>query len=40
MPGGPRNPLGSRAMYLWQGDKTRSETLLNQLLIWQSRRHV
>jgi lipoprotein-anchoring transpeptidase ErfK/SrfK len=21
MPGGPRNPLGSRAMYLWQGDK-------------------
>jgi lipoprotein-anchoring transpeptidase ErfK/SrfK len=20
MPGGPRNPLGSRAMYLWQGD--------------------
>lgn len=21
MPGGPRNPLGSRAMYLWQGNK-------------------
>jgi lipoprotein-anchoring transpeptidase ErfK/SrfK len=21
MPGGPRNPLGARAMYLWQGDK-------------------
>jgi lipoprotein-anchoring transpeptidase ErfK/SrfK len=21
MAGGPRNPLGSRAMYLWQGDK-------------------
>jgi lipoprotein-anchoring transpeptidase ErfK/SrfK len=21
MPGGPRNPLGARAMYLWQGNK-------------------
>jgi lipoprotein-anchoring transpeptidase ErfK/SrfK len=21
MAGGPRNPLGSRAMYLWQGNK-------------------
>ena len=21
MPGGPRNPLGSRALYLWQGNK-------------------
>ena len=21
MPGGSRNPLGSRAMYLWQGNK-------------------
>ena len=21
MPGGPRNPLGARALYLWQGDK-------------------
>ena len=21
MPGGPRNPLGARAMYLWQGKK-------------------
>jgi lipoprotein-anchoring transpeptidase ErfK/SrfK len=21
LPGGPRNPLGSRAMYLWQGNK-------------------
>ena len=24
MPGGPRNPLGARAMYLWQGNRTRS----------------
>jgi lipoprotein-anchoring transpeptidase ErfK/SrfK len=21
MPGGPRNPLGARALYLWQGNK-------------------
>jgi lipoprotein-anchoring transpeptidase ErfK/SrfK len=21
MPGGPRNPLGARALYLWQGSK-------------------